>query len=662
MNITEDHLFELICDEFDGNELCPSEEKFNSIITDLCECEDPFLEKHPLNCDQICYSARNDLKWNDFQHLSCPIKKRILFHLVNNPKTFFVLMNTQKGKSAIIVKHLTTLTQTNKNERKKIISIVFLDNDRTLAEQSKDSINGVPDSKIYQLSSNCKVNPADVIMHIDAWVNDNYDDYKTPIIMSLPNATQLRKIVDILRQVLSRVNTRGWQLVVCILIDECDKVYPLIRDPLLPFIQCDQLLYKLGFVSATDADMFDDYPECANAYFESHSDESLDYRAFHHPDSVIHIVDNSPKKHNQFAYKVIEENPSHFSEPKTLQNGMLYYPKIIVNGDLTRSSMESFANKVTARDSFEAGKNYCITINMTGLKLFKDGKQTIAVSIRGQRLNDVLYWMYKSQQLDDKPLYVIGNRKVDRGLGFHFAPRKDDSGQFICKSIELKGISVVSENGDGLIFTDLILGRVERVETGVQKAGRCAGIIGQSPNYCGKVHYWTDKKTAEYIRLHNRKVDHMNDLPGAYTAQQADVRSREILAQEPRPPVDKKFKTSIDGEGGNQFNTAAAAKEWFLGLRKTRLVCPRGGENKEPRQELYTTSEYKMHSYNESGELTQCKDGESGTHIKYRGEPREIMTLDEFTQSTDVGWGLDCARIMPVRTANNNIEYVVIWK
>jgi hypothetical protein len=655
--LTDETLYERICAEFEEDVACPSEEQFNEIITDLCD-DNLFLERHPLDEDEVGYMARADLKWTDFQDLSCPIKKQILLYLVDNPKTFVVLLNTQKGKTAIVAKHLAEWTQLNQSAGLKIVPVVFMKNDRTLADQTQDAFLSidpetnkpkVPNAKMFQLSSNSKISEMEILTYMDAWASDTYGDYQTPIILTLPNASQVRKIVNLLERIKHRVLTRGSSLRYAMVIDEYDDVYPIIRDRLLPYIQCDQALHKLGFISATDGDTLDDYPECANAHFESHGEDSPDYRAFHHIDSIIKTIPKAPKKHNAFALKIIEENVAHFSEPVTLPNGEISYRKIIVNGDVKRESMEIFARKMT-----EPGANYCITINMYGLKLFINGRPKRSKRIKGCRLNEALYWMYRHECLNDKPLYVIGNRKVDRGLGFHFAPRKNEANKFDPFPVEFESTEYVSLGGDGLIFTDEILGHVHRQETAVQKAGRCAGIIAQSPNYCGHVHYWTDSKTAELVLMHNKKVDQMNGLAGAFTARQADARARSQMVQPRAPPV-RNYHISE-----TPFTTAEAAKRYFDSLNLKREVKRRDGSGQVDQHD-YKSSKYGLYKYNDQNEVVSASESDA-THTKYRGNVREIPTLEEFNNSTDLGQGANtAARIMPVRV-DGVIQYMVIRK
>jgi len=51
----------------------------------------------------------------------------------------------------------------------------------------------------------------------------------------------------------------------------------------------------------------------------------------------------------------------------------------------------------------------------------------------------VLYEIYRKQELSDRPLFIIGCRKVARGLGFHCAPM---------------------DGSEGLVWTDMVLGRI----------------------------------------------------------------------------------------------------------------------------------------------------------------------------------------------------------
>jgi hypothetical protein len=121
--------------------------------------------------------------------------------------------------------------------------------------------------------------------------------------------------------------------------------------------------------------------------------------------------------------------------------------------------------------------------------------------LKSQPLNQLLFYLYKTGGLESKPLVVLGNRKVNRGLTFHYAPQTE---------VTISG-PLGEVRGEGLIFTDVILGQIPNEATACQKAGRGAGLIANSPQYTGMTHYWTDKKTATSILAHNHMVDRVNE-------------------------------------------------------------------------------------------------------------------------------------------------------
>lgn len=633
LKLTYEEIVDRIREEYDDKgEDPPTEEDIDLKFEELCELD--YLVCEDVNeGEYVIYRARAGLKWCDFHELSCHIKKQILLYLVENPNAFVVLLNTQRGKSAIIAKHMREWTENNKVETNtKIVPLLFVDNDRTLAEQSEQSLGSVPNKQIFQLSSNTNISVELIMAHIDAWYS-NCPGRETPIIMSLPNTQQINKVVRILDYIVSRNRQVGWNIKFAIIIDEFDKVYPLIRPKLLPFIAQTDILHRIGWISAT-AGNIDEYPECANAYFESHPEDSPDYRAFHHPDSVIKIIPRAPHTRGDFIKKLLAEHRDHFWTPIVLNSGEEAYRRIIVNSDTSRDKMEALAKSLSDPVN---GRANCMTLNMYGLKLFIDGVERAKYRIRGCRLNEVIFAVFKLHDLRDKPLFIIGGRKVDRGLGFHYAPRRNDSGEFDTCVVRLKGETATSENGEGLIFTDEILGCVDVRSTAVQKAGRGAGVIAQCPQYCGNFHYWTNQHTADVILNHNARVDTMNNLPGAYTARQADVRGEELTRIEPR----KAFKLFDHAP----FETAEAA------IQAVKSGLPK-----------YGTAKYGTYKYIEKEKSFVKCDPSEGTHIPYRKTYMEILTVEESKSSTDLGSGTGrkTARIMPVRHPDG-IRWIIIY-
>jgi len=474
--------------------------------------------------DFTIYSSKNELKWEDFVHIDDSIKKSILLLLVKNPKTFFVLQNTQKGKMRIAS---LELKKWGIDKSVKVVAFIIVDNDKTLADQSVDGLIKTFEQqkvKIFPLSSNSKTSFDEIKTYIDAYANDIVEgcepEYPMPLIALLANPRQCEKMLKLIHHINKKVNLYKSSLRYGMIWDEADKTYPSLRDN--PFIIDDieitcrtfivektLALYRLGFVTATDGDLLDeDYPECSNAYLYpvdiSPSDQEH-YRALHHIESITHRIPFTTKhNNNSYITHVVESNIEHFMTPIQLSTGELYYRKTIVNSNCKTSDMAQLAHwfKNKGMNALVFNSN-----NGASVKVFREGHSIEIYKTKGKKLNELFYYLYKKLNLNDKPLWCVGRRKVDRGLGFHFCPRNNDE-------IQIDGPLgiLTSVNRDGLVWTDIILGKIEDKNTAVQKAGRIAGIIGNSPQYSGISHYWTDEHTEQIIRRHNTIVDKSNTI------------------------------------------------------------------------------------------------------------------------------------------------------
>lgn len=493
-------------------------------IEELCLAG--YLVERTYNDDDIIYATSPGLKWPDFVDLDDPIKKQILLFLVDNPKNFFVLYNTQKGKSRISANEMKEWADA---ETVKVVSVVVVDNDKTLADQSSDGfIKHIGEfARIFTLSGNSKDTIESIVSYIDNYGNNVYCDpeyRRMPVVVALNNPAQIAKIVIVLARIKARANhaVNPSKLRYGILVDEADKTYPAIRARLREYIRDNVALHRLGFVSATDGDLLEEFEECYNAQLFQANEDSPDYRAMHTDDAVVHREELASKrqKPNEYAEMVMDAHPAHFMQPVELESGEQYFRKVIVNGNTSVADMTKFARGRAAR-----GWN-AITFNQAGLSVFRADMPDQKFKIKGNRLNEVIAKVYKSLDLHDKPLAIVGRRKVDRGLGFHYAPRLSDAARL---QYAHGGSNGYFEPGEGLIMTDVILGHIEDKNTAVQKAGRGAGIIAHCPQYCGEVHYWTDDKTACAILNHNRVVDAANALPGASSVLQATTHARENM-------------------------------------------------------------------------------------------------------------------------------------
>lgn len=527
-----------IIDSFNGlydkirgeNEDFIDERAFSTIVDELIELQ--FINTSIFE-DSTLYSAPPELKWDDIVHIDDPIKKSILLLLIKNPTTFFVLQNTQKGKMKIASLEIKAW---GKDKSVKVVAFLITDNDKTLTDQSVDGVIktfGDQRVKIFPLSSNSKTTFDEIKTYIDAYANDlteeeDEPDYPMPLIALLSNVKQCEKMLKLLMRINEKCVKNRSRLRYALLFDEADKTYSGLRNKVFNIggenVSCrtfivdeNKALYRLGFVTATDGDLLDeDYPECANAYLYPvviDPEDQMHYRALHHPESITHRTPFYASKHtnNSYATQIFEENGEHFNTPITLSSGEVYYRKIIVNSNAKTADMAKFAMECNSRGM------YAFVFNGYGgasVKVYRPGFSVISYKMKGKRFNERLFYLYKFLILNDKPLVIIGRRKVDRGLGFHYCPRTNDESQI---DGELGILN--TNNRESLIWTDLILGRIEDKNTAVQKAGRLAGIIGNSPQYSGTSHYWTDEYTENLIRRHNTIVDTSNTIVGCSVLQ-----------------------------------------------------------------------------------------------------------------------------------------------
>jgi hypothetical protein len=582
--------------------------------------------------DNVGYHARDGLTWSEVKNISDPYKKKILLQMIPNPKTFFVLFNTQKGKAKIISKEIKSWV----NEEKKVVALVILDNDLTLGDQSAESFAdtiGRDNVELFPLSSSNKTTLLSILTYIDAY--STCPGYKMPLIMALANDIQCKKVLKILSHIRdAHMNGRS-HLVYGMAWDEADKIYPMLREKKLESGTCmrdftmdGSSLHRLGFVTATEGSLLDEeYPECANAFMypaEISEEDKPFYRAFHHEDAVRKYI-QCPKavSNNAIALDMIDKNLVYFNSPLTLPTREVYYRKMIINSNAKGADMRDFALEVNKR-----GIN-ALVFNQLGLVVYKCGETHVRIKIKKRWFARVVFYAYKKFGLQNAPLVIIGRRKVDRGLGFTYAPRRGRQGP---TEID-EGYGPIQTDGvEGLVWTDEFLGHIEDKATAVQKAGRLAAICAQCPQYPGTLTWWTDESTGNQIDHHCRVVDSANDQKGANTFLQAITRAK---AEVPLVKVSK--EKGIDYGLSEPFDHPNEAKKWCI------------------KNLTYNCSEYKRHNNpctctGSHGTCIRENSGPGETYIKYRGELRPLYSEAEIRSSPEHGRGNTDARIMPVLT------------
>jgi hypothetical protein len=614
-------------------EVCAdTEEQYEKIKIVLEELESAAFIRTRVLEDQVGYHAREGLTWSDIKHIDDPLKKKILLQMIPNPKTFFVLFNTQKGKAKITASEIKEWI--HNPDGKRVVAIVMLDNDLTLGDQTAEGFAemlGHTNVKLFTLSSSSdKTGIDEIITYIDAY--SSCPNYRMPLIMALANPIQCKKVLKIISHVRTAHMSGRSQLMYGMAWDEADKIYPMLRDKCYQVDaqqKCirnftsddDTALYRLGFITATEGSLLDEeYPECANAYLypaEISDEDEPYYRAFHHPEAIKQYIPcGKSKSNNDIALKLINDKLTYFKTPITLTSGEIYYRKMIINSNAKGVDMRDFAGEVN-RLGFNA-----MVFNQNGLTVIKPGEATVRFKTKKRRFNRVVFYAYKRYALHLAPLVIIGRKKVDRGLGFSYAPRKGRLGP---TSID-EGYGPIETDGiEGLIWTDEFLGHIEDKNTAVQKAGRLAGIIAQCPQYPGSLTWWTSESTGNQIDRHCRIVDSANEQMGVNTVLQAFTRAK---AATPVVAVEKELDYGLS----DTFDTIEEAQRW----------CQ---ENL-----TYSHSEYRRHS--ESCSNKHCKGGCGDTHIKYRGNLRALLSEDEIRNNNiaDLREGGSKARIFPVTT------------
>ena len=523
---TTDELFDDIYDEDEPEKMEELEIKLHELF------QDGLISRSILEEDYPVFFSNKKLKRYEINKMADDIKKKILFYLLENHNVLFVIKNTQQGKMGIIIND--ALLPASKNKEYKIVPYIFADNNKSLADQLSDAIElrfnelKIP-HRIFLLSSNERINFEFAMCYLDLYVGEKVKPgakpaYPMPIYICLANPNQCEKILKLMNQVHKKVINEESILRNLPIWDEADKTYPSLRDkPFLideEMISCKTLmvdnteaLQDLWFVSATDGQLIDSelldwqYPECTNAQIH-HSlispENNEKYRALHHPEAVTHRNPYTSHTNNSYATKVITNNKEHFMNPITLPTGEKYFRKIILNSNNRTKDMYSFA-----QEAVEMGMYALVFNGLEGasIKIYGVGKNVILVKTSKIRLNERLYYIYKKYNLNDKPLILLGRKKVDRGLGFHYCPTDNSE-----KKFDGPRGPLITSNKDGLVWSDMILGHIKDKNSAVQKAGRIAGNIGDSPQYPGNIHYWTDKETEQLIREHNKTVDLANTM------------------------------------------------------------------------------------------------------------------------------------------------------
>ena len=345
----------------------------------------------------------------------------------------FVLMHTQRGKTAFTKQLLSRYPD--------YMPFFVLDNNTSLAVQMQDALRDM--GECLALHSLGNTDERSIKAHISHCG-------KPPVVMALNNKHQIPK----LQRLMKHAQSLGLRTI--LVVDEADKTYPHCRDAL--YSCADRWI----FVSATLGQLHK-YPECAAAVIRNAPDALGQYRGIMSENSrAIEYALGSSKE--QSALACTHEKRDYFFSRVVGER----HRKVLIHGS-TIARMVELAKTLAA----EGWGVVCVVGPVTFAA--KDGH--ILGGIKTKKIavaQSIAALCDKYQLCSDRPLAVIGNRKMDRGITYH-------------------------SWDDGIIFTDCLLGNVAGVNTAVQRAGRLAGNVAHRPEFCGALTWWANAATLARI-------------------------------------------------------------------------------------------------------------------------------------------------------------------
>lgn len=459
-----------------------------------------------------------------------------------------------------------------------------------------------------------------------SYMEDAPKKLSVPVILALNNKVQIKKVIEIHQNsVVSRIQRNpNCPLRSGFVFDEFDKVYRSLRPSFKPILVDNPLgvLTVLGVTGSEDG-ICEEFPEWATSNLvrvELDADKEKNHRGIHHPEAVIHrYKQKAEESNNMYALNVINQNRPWFTQRRiNPKNGKAYFPNSLILADVKISAQKTLAQQLKVTGF------HIILQNENNLKIMrKESNVFTPWSIRKKVVRDELYKIFNEYNLWDSPVALIGNRKLDRGLGYHYAP---------------------PGGGPGLIWNDEIMGLIAGDATRVQKVSRLHGVIGQCDDYPNELHFWTDERTELTVRNENGIIKSLHENYQGFIS----FADRLSYAKKVTVLLKKTPKYLIS----ESFPTRAAAREWFLAEKIAKEM-----------KEDYDCSSYGLYTAAAEGVHDAVAEGTPGiTQIRYRGEFTPILTYEQLKEKgDDFGQGANTsARLMPV-LQGGVIQFVVIY-
>jgi hypothetical protein len=409
-----------------------------------------------------------------------------------------VFLRCQKTKTFQMINRIRHLIDNND----KSVSIIMCQNDSSLTLQTSERLHTlIPNRcKVFVLSSAINTKPIisddSIVYNPDFKLLASYilkyilgdKDYLYPVIVSLTNDVQLTKILSILEILQKPIINGGYHL----FIDEADVTYSNMREKLLKYIIMGEVInpknYGTYWITATGLNLIkgtNSYDECKKAHqLDIILSPEIDEIYFDITDkqAIIHKI-----KGTNDVLNILRNNDEHFKSK--LVDGS--FRKIIAVASHITEEQEKLASEI-----LQLGYNV-ITINTNGIILHRinNTKMKLIFTKDIKEVNKLIAIKYSEiDEMRLKPLIILGNRKIDRGVTFHY-PTNDNN---------------------RLIFTDILIPRINSWRRAIQIAGRCAGIIKIKNESFNGIDFWIEEKTYERIIKYIKYTDKRLENPIGY--------------------------------------------------------------------------------------------------------------------------------------------------
>ncbi len=440
-------------------------------------------------------------------------------------KTLIALAPMQSGKTKI-KKDLVQLMYIN--EAYSIIPMIFTDNQtgRDIAEQLEHTFNEEKIYRVFNFSAHQSPKLIDVRAYIDGWISAKTNKLRDvplmPLIIALKNPTQTKKILSVIKHTIHRNGMYA------VLWDEADRTYKITDEH---YVDGEMLsleyflkenttnLWLNAAVTATDGDLLKlgKYDEWVDATLlqSTPSDEYRGILTATFSNSEALISQSSGK----YVETVLQEKDTYFKTEYTTVNGEKKHRRIIALSDSLTEEHANFATK------WSSAGYHCFTFNQYGIRLYVDGRLITSQKKKIGRVGDAVAKLITKYIINnDKPIIILGNRKVNRGLTFQ---------------------THIMSWTDMIIFGNNNISRDKLIQT----AGRLCGNVGKIGDFpIDGITYHCQREMQKLLLHHDSILTNINSAEYKHeTAGNARVKVEKRVREEEeeQEKVDKEKEEEI---------------------------------------------------------------------------------------------------------------------